>query len=179
MKNPTLEEALKAKNLKSINNAAIIVDRKNFNLTLYDDTIPVKSYRAVFGSNPAPKKNADDRGTPVGVYAICKIDSNHLYYRFFQINYPNLDDIASAYRAGLIKENEQEKLIDSYHYGFAPDPNSPLGGNLGIHGIGRLNFVFKNLPFVFNWTDGSIAIANEDIDEILPYISRGTVVKIF
>ena len=49
-----------------------------------------------------------------------------------------------------------------------------LGGNIGIHGIGRLNSIFKNLPFVYNWTDGSIALSNEDLDEILTVINTGT-----
>lgn len=53
-----------------------------------------------------------------------------------------------------------------------------LGGNIGIHGIGRLNPIFKNLPFVYNWTDGSIAISNESLDELLSVINTGTQVVI-
>jgi len=53
-----------------------------------------------------------------------------------------------------------------------------LGGNICIHGIGRLNSIFKNLPFVYNWTDGSIALSNESLDEILSVIKTGTQVVI-
>jgi len=34
------------------------------------------------------------------------------------------------------------------------------------------------LPFPFNWTNGSIAITNEDIDEISKFIKIGSPVKI-
>ncbi len=50
-----------------------------------------------------------------------------------------------------------------------------LGNNIGIHGIGRLNFIFKNLPFIYNWTDGSIAVSNENIDEIYSVAKKGNV----
>ena len=53
-----------------------------------------------------------------------------------------------------------------------------LGGDIGIHGIGELNYIFKNLPFVFNWTNGSIAMSNENIDEIYSVIKEGTEVVI-
>jgi len=53
-----------------------------------------------------------------------------------------------------------------------------LGGDIGIHGIGRLNFFFKNLPFVFNWTDGSIALSNENIDELISVVKVGTKIVI-
>ncbi|HQJ45413.1 MAG TPA: L,D-transpeptidase, partial [Ignavibacteriaceae bacterium] len=56
--------------------------------------------------------------------------------------------------------------------------NQVLGGNIGIQGIGRLNYVFKNLPFVYNWTDGSIALSNEDLDEIIKVIKPGTQIVI-
>jgi hypothetical protein len=53
-----------------------------------------------------------------------------------------------------------------------------LGGNLGLHGIGKFNFIIKNLPFVFNWTNGSIALSDEDIDEIFSIVKVGTKVVI-
>ena len=53
-----------------------------------------------------------------------------------------------------------------------------LGGEIGIHGIGRLNYIFKNLPFVYNWTNGSIAMSDEDIDELYSVVKLGTKVVI-
>ena len=38
----TLAEAIKAKNLTTISNPSIIVDRRNYSLTLYSDTTLVK-----------------------------------------------------------------------------------------------------------------------------------------
>ena len=53
-----------------------------------------------------------------------------------------------------------------------------LGGNVGIQGIGRLNFLFKYLPFNYNWTDGSVAISNENMDELYSVVKKGTRVVI-
>ena len=39
-------------------------------------------------------------------------------------------------------------------------------------------YIFKNLPFVFNWTNGSIAMSDENIDEIHSVIREGTEVVI-
>jgi hypothetical protein len=65
-----------------------------------------------------------------------------------------------------------------FYYSECPEPDTDLGGNIGIQGIGEYNAIFKNLPFVFNWTDGSIAVSNEDIDEIYSVVKRGTKVVI-
>ncbi len=51
-----------------------------------------------------------------------------------------------------------------------PYENTILGGEIGIQGIGEYNLIFKNLPFVFNWTNGSAAISNESIDELLSVV---------
>lgn len=53
-----------------------------------------------------------------------------------------------------------------------------IGRRYWNYGIGRLNPIFKNLPFVYNWTDGSIALSNEDLDEILTVTKQGTQVVI-
>ena len=36
----------------------------------------------------------------------------------------------------------------------------------------------KNLPFVYNWTNGSISVSNEAIDEIFSVVQKGTKVVI-
>jgi len=82
-------------------------------------------------------------------------------------------------RTGLITPAEYENLKYQYYYKSFANPNSPLGGDIGIHGIGQLNSIFKNLPFVFNWTEGSIAVSNEEIDELFNVTPKGTTVTIY
>ena len=56
------------------------------------------------------------------------------------------------------------------------DPPTTLGGLIGIHGIG------KGDPRVhrdFNWTFGCVALTNEQIDQLRPWVRLGTRVVLY
>lgn len=174
-----LSQAMLDKGFTSLEDVSIIIDRNKFSLELYEGDVLIKTYRASFGRNLSDKKKlANDGATPVGEYKVCEIISQHKYYKFIKLNYPNLDDASEALRKGIITQREFNKLKFEFYYSDCTSFDTPLGGNVGIHGIGRLNFFFKNLPFVFNWTDGSIALSNENIDELISVIKVGTKVVI-
>jgi murein L,D-transpeptidase YafK len=174
-----LSEAMFEKGFKKLNNVNIIVDRRSYTLRLFEDTVLIKTYRASFGRNLLESKSrADDNATPVGEYKICDIDTTHIYYKFLKLNYPNVNDAAEALRKGLITQKEYDQLKFEFYYEGCIRLKTVLGYKFGIHGIGRLNYIFKNLPFVYNWTDGSIALSNENIDEIYSVIKEGTKVVI-
>ena len=174
-----LSEAMLKNGYTEITNPKIVVDRLNYTLGIYEDSVLIKNYRVSFGKSVhTPKTRAGDKATPVGVYKICKIYTTHKYYKFFQLNYPNLEDGADALRKGLISQKEYNDIKFEYYYEGCTKFHNILGGDIGIHGIGELNYIFKNLPFVFNWTDGSIAMSNENIDEIYSVIREGIEVVI-
>lgn len=174
-----LKESMSQKGFRELSNVNIVVDRTNYTLSVYEDTVFIKSYRASFGRNLSDKKKLNEDGaTPVGLYKICSINSNHTYHKFLKLNYPNLDDASEALRKSIITQKQFNQLKFEFYYEDCTNAETVLGGNIGIHGIGRLNPIFKNLPFVYNWTDGSIALCNEDLDEILSVIKVGTQVVI-
>lgn len=175
----SLHKAMLDKGFRELKNPNIVVDRKTYQLGLYEDTVLVKSYRVSFGRNISKAKNRfDDNATPVGEYKICDVDTLNRYHKFLKLNYPNLEDATEVLRLGLISQKEFDDIRFQYYYGDCPEYNDVLGGNIGIHGIGRLNYIFKNLPFVYNWTDGSIAMSNENIDEIYSVIGKGVKVVV-
>lgn len=179
MREVPLKEAMLNKGFRKLENVNIIVDRKTYTLNVYEDTVLIKSYRASFGRNLLDKKKKfDDGATPVGNYKICSVADDKNYYKFVKINYPNLEDASEALRKSFITQKEFNQIKFEYYYEECVSYNPVLGGNIGIHGIGRLNPIFKNLPFVYNWTDGSIALSNEDLDEILKVIKPGTPIVI-
>jgi murein L,D-transpeptidase YafK len=174
-----LSEALLKTGYTEITNPKIVIDRHNYTLGIYEDSVLIKNYRVSFGKSVlTPKTRAGDKATPVGVYRICKIYTTHKYHKFFQINYPNLEDGGDALRKGWISQKEYNDIKFQYYYEGCTKYHRILGGDIGIHGIGELNYIFKNLPFVFNWTNGSIAMSNENIDEIYSVIREGTEVVI-
>ncbi len=174
-----LREAMAEKGIVKITHPIIVINRLTYSLMLYQDTVLIKTYRANFGRNVnAPKTAAGDLSTPVGNYKICRIDTASKYYKFFEINYPNLSDASEALRKGSITQAQFDTLKYDNDKGICPDPDTPLGGNMGIHGIGKLNYIFRFLPFNYNWTDGSVAISNEGIDELYSVVKKGTNVTI-
>ena len=174
-----LTEALQSKGLTEVNNPSIVVDRKNYTLHLYSDNVLIKSYRAVFGKNSSSeKRSAEDHVTPVGTYEVCSIDTTSKYHKFIQLNYPNHRDAAEALRKGYITRDEFKKIIETLNKHNVPCTNTSLGAQIGIHGCGEYDFIFRNLPFSFNWTNGSIAVSNKNIDELFSIIKPGTKIEI-
>lgn len=179
LREDSLSECMAKKGINILTNVNILINRKDFSLSIYDDTVLVKSYRASFGRNISKTKMRDgDEATPVGQYEICSIDTLHKYHKFLQINYPNIEDASDALRKGLIGQEEFNHLTYEFYYEGCPRTKTILGKGIGIHGIGRLNSIFRNLPFVYNWTDGSVAVSNENIDEIYSVVTKGTKVVI-
>ncbi len=174
-----LSEAMAEKGFPKLKKPYIIINRQSYELDLYEDSVLIKSYRANFGRNVnTPKSKAGDLSTPVGNYKICEIDTVNKYYKFFKLNYPNLTDASDALRKGIITQAQYDSIKYDINLGSCPPEDTPLGGDIGIQGIGRLDFIFRYLPFNYNWTDGSVAISNEDIDELYSVIKKGTLVVI-
>jgi len=170
---------MKIKGINKFENAWIRIDRRNFKLELYSDKILVKTYKAVFGKNNSiVKTSASDFVTPIGEYHICDIDVNSKYHKFLKLNYPNEKDAAEALKQGYISQDECVRILEALKRNDCPPADTKLGSNIGIHGIGEYDFIFRNLPFTFNWTNGSIAVSNKNIDELYSVVKIGTPVKI-
>ncbi|MCF8259624.1 MAG: L,D-transpeptidase [Melioribacteraceae bacterium] len=163
----SLEKTLSEKGVSKTDDIRIVVDRKNYKLELYSDSTLIKSYKAVFGRNSGPKSKYGDYATPIGIYHICSIDTSQKYYKVLMLNYPNKRDAAEGLKNGFITNSEFQKIIEDHDDKRCISSDTGLGGNIGIYGTGDYDFILKNLPFVFNWTNGSIALSNNDIDEIV------------
>ncbi|MCW8849428.1 MAG: L,D-transpeptidase [Melioribacteraceae bacterium] len=179
LRDVSLTDSMIEKQLTKITNPSIVIDRRNYTVELYSDTIMVKKYNAVFGrNNGSIKLSKNDQVTPIGKYSICRIDTNYTYYKKLYINYPNNLDAGEALKLKIINKEEFLAVINSNKFHKCPYDKTILGGEIGIQGIGEYNLIFKNLPFVFNWTNGSAAISNESIDELLTVVGIGTKVII-
>ena len=175
----TLEEALLEKGLVKLENVQLVVDRKNYRIELYSDKILIKSFKAAFGKNTGSfKTSATDNITPIGEYKICATDSVSKFHKFLHLDYPNEHDAAEALKQKYINKDEFSAIMLAVQKNECPPPETKLGAIIGIHGIGKYNVIFKNLPFSFNWTNGSIAVSNENIDELYSVVKIGTPVKI-
>jgi len=175
----TLDEAMAEKGITKIVDAKIIVDRKNFRLELYSGKVLVKTYKAVFGKNNSlVKTSKDDKVTPLGDYKICRMDTAVKYHKFLRLNYPNPSDAAEGLTRGYLTKDEFDAVILTHKLNECTPKETHLGSEIGIHGIGTYDVIFRNLPFSFNWTNGSIAVSNQNVDELYKVLKVGTPVSI-
>lgn len=128
------------------------------------------------GRNGAASRRAlGDSQTPLGTFRISSIREETRYHRFFGINYPALDDALRAHASGKIDDTELAAIRRAHELGREPPASTPLGGNIGIHGLGTGD---PRVHEDFNWTDGCIALTNEQVDELAQWVRPRMIVVI-
>ncbi len=120
------------------------------------------------------KVTRDDK-TPLGKFRIGWVNEKSRYYRFFGLNYPNLDTAKRALDENRITEDTWLSILEAKNMGKTPPQDTPLGGHIGIHGIGRGD---QEIHHKYNWTNGCIALTNEQIDQLGKWIKPGILVNI-
>ncbi len=123
----------------------------------------------------APLRYRGDNTTPLGTFRIAWVNPNSRYKTFFGFDYPNLPLAEQALRRGLIDLAAYNEISSAIRHGQLPPQNTPLGGYLGIHGLGRAD---PKIHATMNWTQGCIALTNQQIDELSQWIEVGTRVVI-
>jgi len=113
--------------------------------------------------------------TPRGEFQIAWVNKHSPFRLFFGLNYPTLRHARVAYSRGLIGEGVLETIERASADGGLPPQNSPLGGGIGIHGLGKGD---PGIHRLFNWTEGCVALTNEQIDQLAPWVAIGTRVVI-
>ncbi len=116
-----------------------------------------------------------DKKTPLGEYRIGWVNENSKFHRFLGLTYPNIDNAKRAYRDGMIGEETVRTIMRAELEEGVPPQNTPLGGQIGIHGLGSSD---REIHEAFDWTSGCIALTNEEIDRLTKWVKKGTVVVI-
>ena len=134
----------------------VFVDKSDRVLTLMSDGKAIRSYRIALGGSPSGHKQQEgDQRTPIGIYTLDYKNENSIAHRSIHISYPNAADKAYVKKLGV-----------------------SAGGNIMIHG--QMNgFGYLAL---FNqrrdWTDGCIAVTNDEMDEIMDAVTLGIPIEI-
>lgn len=121
------------------------------------------------------ERRRGDHSTPLGEFRVVKVKEPSSFHRFFIIDYPDEQRASLARRRGEIDEPTFQAIRSATRAGRLPPQDTPLGGNLGIHGIGDGDPAFHE---DFNWTQGCVAVTNEQIDRLTEWIRVGTRVVI-
>ena len=133
---------------------------------------------AAFGRGGVGKKHKrGDNITPQGVYTIGWINSKSTFRNFFGLTYPSVQDAENGLKQQLINENEFQSIVKAHLEKKIPPQHTALGGLVGIHGLGAP--IRRQLKHsLINWTEGCIALTNQQIDELAAYIKPGMFVVI-
>jgi murein L,D-transpeptidase YafK len=146
-------------------------------LSVMEDNRTVRSFTniSVGRAGVTHDKIADDDRTPLGKYRVRRVKQDSDYHLYFGLDYPSGEQARRASAAGLITPADYEAILRAHRRGEEPPPDTPLGGNIGIHGIGDGDpLVHQNL----NWTEGCVALTDEQIDELARWIELGLIVVI-
>lgn len=135
---------------------SVVVEKKARRLTLYHMGRPIRSYLVALGGNPVgDKMAAGDRRTPEGMFSIEGRNPNSDYHLSLRISYP---DAAHRKRAEAL----------------GVDP----GGNIMIHGLPNGRGSVGAYHRTADWTNGCVALTDEEIEEIWTAVPIGTPVHI-
>ena len=161
----------------AISNVWIRVSKQDRQVYLYEGTRLVKSVRADFGYNAFADKerrgsesNRDHWRTPEGAFYVVAKNPNSKFYKALVLNYPTREDAERGLRQGLISSSEHRAIVEAHRQRQMPPMNTALGGWIEIHGDGTGGGT--------NWTQGCVAIRNDDIDNLWQWAEVGTPVII-
>ena len=134
----------------------VLVKKSEHKLYLIKDGQIFKEYTISLGLNPVGhKQQKGDKRTPEGSYLLDRRNPKSKFYKSIHISYPNESDRQTALARGV-------------------DP----GGDLAIHGLPTKSEDEAWDYIERDWTDGCIAVTNEEMEEIWNLIDDGTPIEI-
>ncbi|MEZ9635148.1 murein L,D-transpeptidase family protein [Vibrio cyclitrophicus] len=132
------------------------VDKSKRRMYLLKGNEVIQEFRIALGKEPKGHKRFEgDNRTPEGQYQLDYIMEDSDFYRSVHINYPRSSD----------KQWAKKNKVDP-------------GGNIKVHGI--KNGEWRSPSFIqsFDWTDGCIALTNQDMDQFIELVGMGTPIHI-
>jgi len=134
----------------------VLIEKKERRLTLLAKGKVIKTYKIALGGDPVgPKERQGDNKTPEGIYIIDSRNGNSEYHLSLHISYPN----------------ERDKMR-------AKELNVSSGGDIMIHGIKNGLAWVGDLHTGIDWTEGCIAVTDQEMEEIYKLVPNGTTVEI-
>lgn len=157
----------------------VVISRSSQELKIMNGEQIIKQFHIAYGKGgKGAKRIMGDKKTPLGVYKIINFKGNSQFHYFMQIDYPNLLDAWYGYKNKVISAAEFKYISTAIKNDNIPPQDTKLGGFIGIHGIGETNKEKLTIHEAINWTQGCIAMTNEEINLLRKYVGIGTRVTI-
>lgn len=135
---------------------SVVVEKAIRRLTVYSGGLAVRTFDVALGQVPVgPKERIGDFKTPEGLYYIDGRNPFSRYHKGLHISYPNAADLARAQAMGVT-----------------------AGGDVMIHGLVNGEGAMGSDHRAYDWTNGCVAVTDEEIDELWNEVPIGTPVRI-
>ena len=136
---------------KTFSADSMVLEKSDRRLTMYHRGQVVKTYDVALGKNPVgPKLRRGDGRTPEGLYYIEGRNPYSKYHLSLRVSYPAEMDRRRAATLGV-----------------------STGGDIMIHGLPPAFATVGALHRQQDWTEGCVAVTNEEIEEIWRSVPNG------
>ena len=135
---------------------SIVIEKRAHRLTLFHMGRPLRTYLVALGSEPGKDKvSAGDRRTPEGLFSVEARNPFSKFHLALRLSYPDVRHKAIAQQLGV----------------------SP-GGDIMIHGLPPARSSIGARHRLVDWTNGCIALTDQEIEELWQSVPVGTPVEI-
>jgi murein L,D-transpeptidase YafK len=135
----------------------LVIYKSEHTLLVVVDGQVYRSYRVALGKTPhGAKLCRGDMRTPEGAYFVARRMPQSRFHLALSLSYPSPTDVQRA-----------------RDYGCDP------GGDIEIHGLTRASEWIGEYHAERDWTNGCIALTNQQITELYRMVSVGTPVEIY
>jgi len=155
--------------LPPMENPHLVIRKKKRLLEIYDGEKLVREYRIALGfSAKGDKKIEGDGKTPEGEFYVFTRNDQSRFYLSLGLSYPNTEAAKRGLAEKIISREEYDAILKAIGEKQMPPQKTALGGEIYIHGGGAAD----------DWTDGCVALRNEQMKEVFDAIPVGATVKI-
>ncbi len=118
------------------------------------------AFTSAFGDGIGNKIEEGDGRTPEGTYHVSVKNTQSQFHKSLGVSYPNAADLA-----------------------YAKKYKVSAGGDIMIHGMSNKISLANSITVatainLTDWTQGCVAIRNDQIDAVFPYVKLGTKIEI-
>lgn len=151
----------------------ILVDTSTATLSVMRGGQEIKRFAniAIGRGGATDRRMRGDQSTPVGLFRVAWIENDTRFRRFYGLDYPSISHAKWARDEGIIDAQTYRAIKRARRSRKVPPQDTALGGYLGIHGLGGSD---PRVHEQFHWTQGCVAVTNQQLDALGAWITEGT-----
>jgi len=155
--------------LPPMKNPRLIIKKEQKKLQLFEGRKLIKTYKIALGFAPKGDKMVEGDGrTPEGKFYVFAKNPESRFHLSLGLSYPHIEAAKRGLRDKIITPAEHDEIVAAINNKKMPPQKTALGGEIYIHGGGTST----------DWTEGCVALQNEEIAELFAAIPVGTKVEV-